>query len=189
MKTSLLCIMTINFLIIPIILQAQETDTLVTERRISVSEYRNKMMAGWIGQMAGVGWGGPTEFRFLARTIPMDEVPEWNPNMVNVYGQDDLYVEMTFLRSMEMHGIDVSINQAGLDFANSAYNLWVANKSGRDNLRNGIAPPNSGHPWYNVNADAIDYQIEADYSGLISPGLPNTVIALGEKFGSLMNYI
>jgi hypothetical protein len=108
--------------------------------------------------------------------------------MINVYGQDDLYVEMTFLRSMEIHGMDVSINQAGLDFANSAYNLWVANKSGRDNLRNGIAPPNSGHPANNANADAIDYQIEADYSGLIAPGLPNTVIALGEKFGRMMNY-
>jgi hypothetical protein len=96
-------------------LQAQDSDVGVYERRISVSEYRNKMMAGWIGQMAGVGWGGPTEFRFLGRMIPEEEVPEWTPEMINVYGQDDLYVEMTFLRSMEIHGIDVSINQAGLD--------------------------------------------------------------------------
>jgi len=28
-------------------------------RRISVAEYVDKMKAGWIGQMAGVGWGGP----------------------------------------------------------------------------------------------------------------------------------
>jgi len=188
MKTFLFNILTTVLLIVPAVLLAQEANTVVIERRISIKEFRNKMKAGWIGQMAGVGWGAPTEFRYLAKTIPEDEVPEWKPGMVNVYGQDDLYVEMTFLRSMEMHGIDVSINQAGLDFANSAYNLWVANKSGRDNLRNGIAPPNSGHPAYNENADAIDYQIEADFSGLIAPGLPNTVIALGEKFGRLMNY-
>ena len=175
-------------LLLSINLHAQEAGTVITERRITVHEYRSKMKAGWIGQMAGVGWGGPTEFRYLGRTIPDDEVPEWIPEMINVYGQDDLYVEMTFLRSLEVYGLDVSINQAGLDFANSAYNLWVANKSGRDNLRNGIPPPNSGHPKYNANADAIDYQIEADYSGLISPGLPNTVIALGEKFGRMMNY-
>lgn len=42
---------------------AQEADTVITERRISVSEYRSKMKAGWIGQMVGVGWGAPTEFR------------------------------------------------------------------------------------------------------------------------------
>ncbi|MBP8912873.1 MAG: hypothetical protein KBI32_15340, partial [Phycisphaerae bacterium] len=29
-------------------------------RQISVEEYVDKMKAGWIGQMAGVGWGGPT---------------------------------------------------------------------------------------------------------------------------------
>ena len=187
MKSFLKSILMTYLLIVPITLLAQESETEVSERRITVNEYRSKMKAGWIGQMAGVGWGAPTEFRYLAKTIPEDEVPEWKPGMVNVYGQDDLYVEMTFLRSMEVHGFDVSINQAGIDFANSAYNLWVANKSGRDNLRQGIAPPNSGHPTYNVNADAIDYQIEADFSGLISPGLPNTVIALGEKFGRLMN--
>lgn len=187
-REKLLAAVSIFLLLKPFTLAAQSPDSVVNERRILVSEYRNKMKAGWIGQMVGVGWGAPTEFRYLSRIIPANEVPEWNPEMVNVYGQDDLYVEMTFLRSMEVHGFDVSINQAGIDFANSAYNLWVANRTGRDNLRQGIAPPNSGHPAYNVNADAIDYQIEADFSGLIAPGLPNTVIALGEKFGRLMNY-
>jgi hypothetical protein len=160
----------------------------VTERRLKVSEYRQKMMAGWIGQMVGVGWGGPTEFRWANKIIPEDGVPEWIPELVNVWGQDDLYVEMTFLRSLEEYGLDVSMRQAGIDFAKSRYALWHANKAGRDNLRSGIAPPDSSHPHFNSHADDIDYQIEADYSGLISPGLPNSVIALGEKFGRLMNY-
>jgi hypothetical protein len=168
--------------------KAQSAADRGKERRISVAEYRDKMMAGWIGQMAGVGWGAPTEFEWQSEIIPADEVPEWVPAMVNQYVQDDLYVEMTFLRSMELYGLDVSINQAGIDFANSGYMLWVANAAGRDNLREGIAPPNSGHPKYNNASDAIDYQIEADYSGLIAPGLPNMAIALGEKFGRLMNY-
>jgi hypothetical protein len=158
------------------------------ERRILVSEYRDKMMAGWIGQMAGVGWGAPTEFGHKGEIIPSDKVPEWVPKMVNVFGQDDLYVEMTFLRTLEEYGFDVSMKQAGIDFANSGYMLWHANRIGRDNLLKGIAPPNSGHPNFSTHADDIDYQIEADFSGLIAPGLPNTVIDLGEKFGRLMNY-
>ncbi len=70
----------------------------------------------------------------------------------------------------------------------AAMPLWVANAAGRGNLRNGIAPPDSSHPKFHNCAGAIDYQIEADYSGLIAPGMPNVAIALGEKFGRLMNY-
>ncbi|MBI9060231.1 MAG: ADP-ribosylglycohydrolase family protein [Labilibaculum sp.] len=157
-------------------------------RKISIEEYRSKMKAGWLGQMAGVGWGAPTEFKFNAMIIPEDKVPEWKPNMLNQQYQDDIYVEMTFLKTLEDYGFDVSIRQAGLNFANSQYQLWHANKYGRDNLRAGIAPPYSGHPKYNAHADDIDYQIEADYSGLIAPGMPQTVIDLGEKFGRIMNY-
>ena len=157
-------------------------------RRLPVAEYRDRMAAGWIGQMVGVGWGAPTEFRFKGEIIPEGKVPKWTPGMVNQFNQDDLYVEMTFLRTMELSGLDCSIRQAGIDFANSGYRLWHANKAGRDNLRKGIAPPDSGHPKFNAHADDIDYQIEADFSGLIAPGMPNAVIEMGEKFGRLMNY-
>ncbi len=157
-------------------------------RRLPVNEYCDRMAGGWIGQMAGVGWGGPTEFKWKGEIIPEDKVPAWKPEMINQFHQDDIYVEMTFLRTLEVHGWDVSIRQAGIDFANSGYPLWHANRAGRDNLRNGIAPPDSGHPQFNKHADDIDYQIEADYSGLIAPGMPNVAIELGEKFGRLMNY-
>lgn len=157
-------------------------------RSLPVEDYVDKMKAGWVGQMAGVGWGAPTEFKFKGQIIPEDRMPKWKPEMINQFRQDDVYVEMTFLRTLEVHGFDCSIRQAGIDFANSGYKLWHANKCGRDNLREGIAPPDSGHPEFNRHADDIDYQIEADYAGLIAPGLPNMVIELGEKFGRLMNY-
>ncbi len=157
-------------------------------RKLSVEEYQSKMKAGWLGQMAGVGWGAPTEFKFKGEYVPDDKVPAWDPEMINQQFQDDIYVEMTFLKTLEDYGFDVSIRQAGIDFANSQYRLWHANRAGRDNLRSGIAPPYSGHPKYNDHADDIDYQIEADFSGLIAPGMPQTVIDLGEKFGRIMNY-
>jgi len=160
----------------------------VQVRRLPLADYVDKMKAGWIGQMVGVGWGGPTEFRWRGVIMPAEAMPKWTPAMVNQFRQDDLYVEMTFLRTLERYGLDVSIRQAGIDFANSRFPLWHANRAGRDNLRRGIAPPDSGHPQFNKHADDIDYQIEADFSGLISPGLPNAVIELGEKFGRLMNY-
>jgi len=146
------------------------------------------MKAGWLGQMAGVGWGATTEFKFNGMIIPEENVPTWKPELINQYIQDDIYVEMTFLRTLEQYGLDVSIRQAGIDFANSKYQLWHANRFGRENLRNGIAPPWSGHPEFNKHADDIDYQIEADYAGLISPGLPQAGVDLGNIFGRIMNY-
>ncbi|MBM3288668.1 MAG: ADP-ribosylglycohydrolase family protein, partial [Candidatus Hydrogenedentes bacterium] len=156
--------------------------------RLPVEEYVDRMTAGWIGQMAGVGLGAPTEFRFNGRMVPEDAVPVWEPVHINQYWQDDLYVEMTFLKTLETYGWGVSHKQAGIDFARSGYPLWHANSAGRRNLRAGIAPPDSGHPAFNEHADDIDYQIEADYSGLIAPGMPNVPIALGELFGRLVNY-
>ena len=158
-------------------------------RRLPVSEYRDKMKAGWIGKMVGCAWGAPTEFKFQERIVPEDKMPKWNDNLVNdSAGNDDLYVQMTFMESLDKYGLKVTSRQAGIDFANAPYGLAHANKVGRNNLRNGIAPPDSGHPQFNSHADDIDYQIEADFAGLVSPGLPNLCIELGEKFGRLMNY-
>lgn len=177
----------INLLFIVVLLwscNTEKNDYL----KISREMYRSKMKAAWIGQMAGVGWGFPTEFKWIDTIVPDDKVPAWENEMINQHDNDDMYVEMTFLASMQKYGIDVSIRQAGIDFANTGYPLWAANYTARENLRKGIAPPESSHPEYNHNCDDIDYQIEADYSGIIAPGMPNVPIQLGEKFGRIMNY-
>jgi hypothetical protein len=158
-------------------------------RRLPVETYRQKMFAGWLGQMTGVALGAPTEFRYLGEIIPEEAVPQPRPGIMNdAFNQDDLYVEMTFLRTLDEYGLDVSSAQAGIDFANSEYQLWFANLAARQNLRLGIAPPDSGHPMFSRYSDDIDFQIESDFAGLISPGLPNSAIGLGETFGSIMNY-
>ena len=158
-------------------------------RRLPVDGYRDRMKAGWVGQIAGVAWGAPTEFKFCDKIVPESAVPQLAPGLINnAFGQDDLYVEMTFLRTLEQHGLDCTIRQAGIDFANSGYPLWCANDAGRKNLRQGLAPPDSSHPRFNRCPNDIDYQIEADFSGLIAPGMPNVVIGMGGKFGRLMNY-
>ena len=160
------------------------------ERVLTMDDYRDKMQAAWIGQMVGVAWGTPTEFKWNDAIIPEDKVPIWMSDfpLRMAYGNDDLYVEMTFLKTLEDYGLDISIRQAGIDFANSEYSLWCANRAGRSNLRRGIAPPDCSHPKFNKCPNDIDYQIEADYAGIISPGCPQEAIRLGSVFGRLMNY-
>jgi len=157
-------------------------------RRLSVDDFRDHLKGGWIGQMAGVGWGSPTEMKVCGRIMKESEMPTWEPKMVNQQGNDDCYVEQTFVRTLELRGLDVSAKQAGMDFANTKFSLFCANFIGRNNIRCGIMPPDSGHPQFGISRDLLDFQIESDSLGLISPGLPNSVIALGERFGHMMNY-
>jgi hypothetical protein len=169
---------------------AQQTDASGF-RRLPVGVFRDRLKAGWLGQIVGVSWGGPTEFRWTCQIIPEDKMPRWGEGPANInaaFGQDDLYVDMTFLRTLEKYGIGPTWRQAGLDFALTRFPLWCANNAGRTNIRKGIMPPDSGHPKFNEWSEAIDYQIEADYAGLIAPGLPNEVVRLGDIFGRLMNY-
>ncbi len=68
-------------------------------RRLPAKEYLDKMAGGWVGQMAGVGWGSPIEFEVVGQIVPPAKVPPWKPDMVNEFDRrssDDLWVEMTF---------------------------------------------------------------------------------------------
>ena len=48
--------------------------------------------------------------------------------------------------------------------------------------------PLSGNPEYNIHADDIDFQIEADYIGFMCPGMPATATETAFRVGHIMNY-
>ena len=155
-------------------------------RRLPVKEYRDKMKAGWIGQMAGVAWGYPIEFRYYGRFIPECMVPKWKPDMVNdAFTQDDLYLDIGYLHSINKHGLDITSRQVAIDFASYDFEF---RRGSRASFMSGFAPPDSGHPCFCKHPDGLGYQISADITGLIAPGLPNVTIALGEQFGPVSRY-
>ena len=88
----------------------------------------------------------------------------------NSIHQDDLYVEMTFSKVMDTVGLGATTEQYGEMFKDSKYSLWHANAAARRVLNQGIKAPWSGHPKYNMHADDIDFQIEADFIGSDVPG-------------------
>ena len=49
-------------------------------------------------------------------------------------------------------------------------------------------PPESGHWLNNPHADDIDFEIEADFAGIMAPGMPNTAAEISDKIGHIMNY-
>jgi hypothetical protein len=154
---------------------------------ISEADLINKIKGGWAGKMIGVSFGGPTEFRYNSR-INEDPIP-WNPESLRrSMGEDDLYVQMTFMMTMDRCGIDAPADSFAVDFANAGYMLFHANRKARKNVWDGIMPPLSGHPDYSLHADDIDFQIEADYIGFMCPGMPQTSNEICDKIGHIMNY-
>jgi len=109
--------------------------------------------------------------------------------MVNNAGlYDDLYMDLTFVDVLERDGFDAPVDSFANAFAHAGYMLWHANQAGRYNILNGIKAPQSGYWKNNPHADCIDYQIESDFAGLMSPAMPNSASAISDKIGHIMNY-
>ncbi len=154
---------------------------------ISIDNLRDKIAGGWAGKMIGVSYGAKSEFN--ARGMTFEKALPWEPNMVdNSLKQDDMYVQMSFMMTMDEFGMDAPAEKFAESFANAGYRLWCANVQARKNYWDGIMPPHSGSPEYNLWADAIDFQIEADYIGLMCPGMPATANKFADKIGHIMNY-
>lgn len=159
----------------------------VATRKISLETLEDKIRGGWAGQMIGVSFGAPTEFRSNGKIIGGD-LP-WIPERVrNALIQDDLYVDMTFAETLDQLGLDATTEQFGDAFKDSKYSLWHANAGARRLLNRGLKAPMSGHPLYNIHANDIDFQIESDFIGLMTPGLPQESNKYCDRVGHVMNY-
>jgi hypothetical protein len=174
-------------LVLPALAAAQARVTLTTE------VLRDKIKGGWAGQTIGVTFGGPTEFRYNGTMIPDYTPIAWHdrrlPEMFDASPglYDDVYVDLTFVNVIEAHGVDAPATRFADAFAKAGYQLWHANQMARYNLLRGLAPPASGHWHNNPDADDIDFQIEADFIGLMSPGLPGAAAEISDRVGHIMN--
>ncbi len=148
---------------------------------------KDKIAGGWAGKMIGVTYGGPTEFR--ARAATYEDSIKWKPEDIKgSIWQDDLYVQLTFLMAMDKYGIDAPVKKYQELFAKAGYPLWHANMQARKNYYDSVFAPLSGSPEYNIHADDIDFQIEADYIGFMCPGMPQTALKIADRIGHIMNY-
>ncbi|NEW85203.1 MAG: ADP-ribosylglycohydrolase family protein [Mariniphaga sp.] len=161
--------------------------------KISKTELQNKIKGGWAAQTIGCSYGGETEFGWKGKMIPDNYAIPWNDSIMyrlfttkgGLY--DDVYMDLIFVDMFEKHGFDVSAKELGNAFAHADFLLWHANQLARYNILRGINPPESGNWMNNPHADCIDYQIESDFAGLMSPGMPETSCRISDKVGHIMN--
>jgi hypothetical protein len=172
----------------------RKTAKLPEKASISVDALKDKIKGGWAGQTIGCTFGGPTEFRFKGTMIQgyqnmvwydtyIKEIFETDPGLY-----DDVYMDLTFVEVLERLGLDAPTDSFAVSFATDDYKLWHANQAARYNILNGIMPPASGYWMNNPHADDIDFQIEADFIGMMTPGMINTANEYGDRIGHIMNY-
>lgn len=149
----------------------------------------DKIKGGQIGQMVGVVWGASTEFGYKEGLIPDANIPSLNGlNYNDAFAQDDLYVEIPFIDALMKEGIDVSIETMGEYFGQTTFPLWHGNDVARTNINNGIKAPLSGSYLYNSCCEDIDWQIEADFVGMMTPGMSNVAANLAFDYGHVIGY-
>jgi hypothetical protein len=67
----------------------------------------DKIKGGWAGKMIGVTYGAPIEFR--AQYATYDDSINWTPKDIRgSMWQDDIYVQLTFMMTMDQFGIHAS---------------------------------------------------------------------------------
>lgn len=173
--------------------QSQQ-NLLPEEVTLSKSVLLDKIKGAWAGQTIGCTYGGPTEFKFRGTMIQDYNPIRWDDGCIKNYClndpglYDDIYMDLTFVEVFDRLGLDAPVDSFAMEFANAGYVLWHANQAARYNILQGIMPPASGHWINNPHANDLDYQIEADYSGIMSPGMPNSASEISDKIGHIMNY-
>lgn len=172
----------------------RNNESIPDQYTITKNQLLDKIKGGWAGQALGCTYGGVTEFIYRG-TMMQDYIPiKWEDGYTKQLFKswpslyDDIYMDLTFVEVFERLGLDAPVDSFALAFANAGYHLWHANQAARYNILNGIMPPASGHWMNNPHANDIDYQIEADYAGLMSPGMPNSASEISDKIGHIMNY-
>lgn len=173
---------------------SSSTSTVQDEICMTRKQLADKIKGGWAAKTIGCTYGGPVEFLHNG-TMIQDYTPiKWSKDRVNFYFDtfpglyDDIYVNILFVNVFDRLGLEAPADSFAVSFANAGFPLWHANQVAKYNIKQGIMPPMSGHWLNNPHADDIDYQIEADFAGLMSPGMPNTASEISDKVGHIFTY-
>ena len=173
---------------------SSSTSVVQDEVSMTKKQLADKVKGGWAAKTIGCTYGGPVEFLHNG-TMIQDYTPiKWSKDRVKYYYDtfpglyDDIYVDIVFVNVFDRLGLEAPADSFAVSFADAGFPLWHANQVAKYNIKQGIMPPMSGHWLNNPHADDIDYQIEADYAGLMSPGMPNAASEISDKIGHIMNY-
>ena len=145
----------------------------------------DKVKGAWAAKMIGVEYGMPFEFAHCGEIY--DGPIEWTPEMVEgALRQDDIYGQASFMMTFEKYGLDVPADTLAGNFAMAAFPLCHSNLQARKNWLDGIPASELSLPENNIHCEDLDFQIEADFIGIIHPAMFRSSGMMAEKVGSIM---
>ena len=165
----------------------------LSENTFTTDQLKDKIKGGWAGQTIGVVYGAPVEFKYQGSIIPDYQNIPWREGYVKYWWDkkpglfDDIYTDLNFVAVFEKYGLNVTTDIIANAWAGTSYHLAHANQASRYNILNGIMPPKSGYWKNNPHADDLDFQIEADFIGLMAPGMVNSATEIANRVGHIMN--
>src|SRR5690606_31345488 len=151
------------------------------ERTITRTELVDKISGFWIGQLVGNYMGFPFENVYVDEPIPVlvdryytplnadglrinesdhrAYAPFLFPMFDGAFTDDDTDIEFVTLHAVEKHGLDISYPQITAAWkAHINRRIWVANRTARNLMEQGMEAPETGAKENNPNWYQIDPQ-------------------------------
>jgi hypothetical protein len=164
------------------------------ERRISREDLLDKLTGFWVGQLVGNYMGFPFENVYVDEPIPFlvdryytfrddpairmnrDDHRSCLPVLATMfegaYSDDDTDIEFVTLHAVEKHGLDVNYAEI-TDMWKKHINrkIWVANRTARTLMDQGMVAPDTGRRENNRNWFQIDPQLVNEIWSAFHPGM------------------
>jgi len=199
-----------NSLIVLAVVVMMCPDVVAGERRLPQDELRNKLAGFWIGQLVGNFMGFPFESSYIDEPIPVlvdryytwDDTPELKihrrdrrsflPILASAfegaYSDDDTDIEFVTLHAVEKYGLDITYPEiAEMWKAHINRKIWVANRTARGLMDQGLIPPNTGRKKNNRNWFQIDPQLVNEIWSAFYPGMTAKAVERAEWGARITN--
>ena len=165
-------------------------------KTITQDELKDKITGYWVGQLVGNFMGFPFENVYVEEPIPVlvdhyytareadslhlrvnakdarGYVPFVASMFDGAWSDDDSDIEFVTLHAAEEHGLDITypeITQAWKKHINRR--IWVANRTARDLMEQGMVAPETGKKEHNENWFQIDPQLVNEIWSVFYPGM------------------
>ena len=97
-------------------------------------------------------------------------------------------MDLTFIEALDKYGLDASADDFASTFLSKGFALCHSNQQSRYNLQHGCSATESGYWRNNPHADCLDFQIEADFAGIVTPGMANSAADICDRAGHMLAY-
>ena len=166
---------------------------------ITEEKLYDQIKGSMFGQMFGVTYSAPSEFRANGIMYDLSQLRPWTPSVINEgFGQDDMFVDITFIDAVKEHGLDCTTKQFGDAFRETTYGLAHGNLEARKILQTKYLnedgeyvyydAPMSGHYSMNQCCEDIDWAIESDWVGMLYPGMIERAADMSYRAGQVIGY-